>query len=110
MLRHSTSAVIARNELWTDSCTTEPYEAGWARELVVFARLLDFNGVSMPEARVEISPDGIHWAEEGTSFAMPERTGVTTFCKVSHFGNWVRLRCDLPNGTEAKVLISFHVK
>lgn len=110
MLRHSTSAVVARNETWTGLSYTEPYEAAWATELLIFIRLLEHDGRTLPEAVVEISPDGIHWSDEGTTCPMPERAGGQSFCKVSHFGAWVRLRCAMPEDARSKVLITYHLK
>ena len=110
MLRHSTSAVIARNEAWSGPSCTEPYEAGWASELLIFIRLLEHDGRSLPDAVVEVSPDGIHWSDEGTTFHMPKTAGEQAVCKVSHFGAWVRLRCVMPDDARTKVLITYHLK
>lgn len=110
MLRHSTSAVIARNESWAGPSHTEPYEAGWASELLIFIRLLDHDGRGLPEAVVEVSPDGIHWSDEGTICPMPGTVGEQSVCKVSHFGGWVRLRCAMPDDARTKVLVTYHLK
>ena len=76
MIRHSLSAVVARNEPWSGKIATEPYEAGWAEEAVFFVRALSASKVpSSVKARVQISPDGMNWVDEGTRFAMPSRAG-----------------------------------
>ena len=65
MLPESQAAVVARNETWTGQAATEPYEAGWAREAIVFVRALKAAGAA-GRAHVELSPDGMNWAAEGT--------------------------------------------
>ena len=65
MLPENLTAVVARNETWTGESSTEPYEAGWAKEAIVFVRALRDPKGKLPKARVEISADGMHWAPEG---------------------------------------------
>ena len=110
MLPESASAVVARNETWRGRAATEPYEAGWAREAVVFVRALKDPVGALPEARLEISPDGMHWVEEGTRLQLPEAADAVTFARLRHFGNWLRVAVDLPEGAEITVLVTIHVK
>ena len=110
MLPHNVTAVVARNETWTGAAATEPYEAGWAREAVVFVRALKPPKGPSAEARIEISADGIRWVAEGTRFPMPDREDAVTFARVAHFGNWLRVATDLPDGGEATVLVTMHLK
>ncbi len=110
MLPHNVTAVVARNETWTGAAATEPYEAGWAREAVVFVRALKPPKGASPEARIEISADGIRWVADGTRFPMPDREDAVTFARVAHFGNWLRVATDLPDGGEATVLVTLHLK
>lgn len=111
-LRENLTAVVARNEAWSGSAATEPYEAGWAREAVLFLRALD--DAQLPAAgatvRVQISPDGMRWLDEGASFPLPLQRDATGFARVRHFGNWLRLAADLPAGQTVKVLATFHLK
>jgi hypothetical protein len=109
MLPESQSAVIARNETWQGSAATEPYEAGWAHEAVFFVRALKASGRA-GSAAVEVSPDGMHWAEEGTRFPLPSRADEVTFARVREFGNWIRLAASLPDGASLTVLVTVHVK
>jgi len=110
MLRESQAAVVARNEEWRGASATEPYEAGWASEAIVFVRALK-DAVGAPgRARVELSPDGMHWVAEGTEFPLPVRAGEVTFARVSHFGTWLRIAADLPEGTALTVLVTWHLK
>ena len=107
MLRESQTAVVARNVLWEGAVKTEPYEAGWALEMVVFVRFLSLAGPSEGlDAFVQISPDGIHWVDEGTRLPLPASAGPVAFARLAHFGQFVRLRADLPEGVSARVLVT----
>jgi hypothetical protein len=109
-MRESQTAVVARNERWTGAVATEPYEAGWAREAVIFVRALA-NAKGKPgRARVEISPDGMRWVAEGTSFPLPTKADAVTFARLAHFGNWLRVTATLPKGAALTVLVTYHLK
>jgi hypothetical protein len=110
MLRESQAAVVARNEVWRGACATEPYEAGWAGEAIVFVRALA-PAVGAPGlARLELSPDGMRWVAEGATFPLPTRTDEVTFVRAAHFGTWLRVAADLPEGAELRVLVTIHAK
>lgn len=111
MIRRSFTAVLARNESWTGEVATEPYECAWAGEVIVFVRALGVRGAPRgARARVQISPDGIHWVDEGTSFAMPTKAEQLTFCRVSHFGGFLRMMAKIPPRASIKVLVSLVLK
>lgn len=111
MLPESQTAIVARNERWAGEAATEPYEAGWAREAVLFVRALAAEGrLEGVRARVQVSPDGMRWADEGTSLELPVLADEVRFAKVSHFGNWLRLEASLPEGAAIDVLVTFHLK
>ncbi len=110
MLRESCSAIVARNETWSGAAATEPYEAGWALEGLVFVRALEDAVGSPGLAQIEISPDGMRWIAEGTTFAMPGQRDQTTWARVRHFGNWLRVSTQLGEGVSVKVLVTFQLK
>ena len=110
MLRESITYVVARNETWSGSAATEPVEAGWATEAVVFIRALaDPEGV-MPRVRAQISPDGMRWIDEGTTAPMPSARDDLQVMRVGHFGNFLRIASDLPEGARCVVLVTVHLK
>ncbi len=111
MLRENHTAVIARNEAWANESATEPYEAGWAVEAVVFVRALAFDGAprTVP-VHVQMSADGMRWIDEGTVFELPTSTTQDTCARIRHFGNWLRIRAELPHGLCVKVLVTLHLK
>jgi hypothetical protein len=108
MLRENQTAVMARNEWWADGDASEPYEAGWASEAVVFLRVLDAEGEG-GQVFVQVSPDGIRWVDEGTSFDAPAR-GQVAFARVREFGQWLRVRIVLAKSHRLKVLLTWNVK
>lgn len=111
MLRESHTAVVARNEVWEGSAASEPYEAGWAREAIVWWRILAIEGRRRKvEARVQISPDGMRWVDEGTRIALVAEADALAFARVAHFGNFLRLAADLPKGLKAKTMVTITLK
>ena len=91
-MRQSHTAVVARNEVWDGSFATEPWETAWAAEAIYFVRILDPSPFSIiMQYRVEISPDGINWAElsQGT-FEFDEQNPLW-YRQLNHFGGWLRL-------------------
>jgi hypothetical protein len=111
MIRRSFTAVVARNEPWTGEVATEPYECAWASEALFFIRALDAKGpLRAAKARVQISPDGIHWVDEGTVFPMPAATGDLSFGRVRRFGGFLRLVARIPARASVKVLVTLALK
>lgn len=109
-LRRSFTAIVERNILWQGEFASEPYEAAWASEAIFFVRALDVAGDFTGTARVQISADGIHWADEGSSFDLPKARDEVTFCKVRHFGGFLRLCGELDGETTITVLVSLALK
>ena len=106
MIKRSYNAVVERNVEWRGAFSSEPYETGWASEAIFFVRSLQGSGVGTV-AKVQITPDGIHWTDEGTTISLPAE-GETTFCKVSHFGNWLRIAGETT--AAVKVLVTLSLK
>lgn len=113
MLRHSQTAVIARNEKCSGTFASEPFEAGWAQEAVAFITILDSNAKPATVsglATIEVSPDGLRWTSGGTTFdVLPGRDQVS-MGRIAHFGNWLRLVIELPPQVEAKIIVTLHLK
>lgn len=115
IMRNAYTAVIARGEWWEDSLLTEPYEAAWAGEALFFVRVMrtgegaDAGSVSAV-ARVQISPDGLHWADEGSSMRIPARADALAFARVREFGGWLRLAVEVPPGARLQVVATLALK
>jgi len=109
-LQRSHTATIARNEIWAGEVFTEPYEAGWAHEAIFFVRALTAASGARGIAHVQISPDGTHWVDEGTSFDLPLAEGQVGYGRVTHFGGYLRLRVHLPEGAALRVIAALALK
>ena len=112
MIRNAYTAVIARGDLWEEQVFTEPYEAAWAAEAVFFVHVMEATrgagGVAV--ARVQISPDGLRWVDEGAVMDIAARAESLAFARVSNFGGWLRLAVDVPAGTGIKVVATLALK
>jgi len=109
-MNESYTAVIARNDDWAGEWASEPYETAWANEAIFFVRVLKFSGEARSvSARVQISPDGMHWVDEGSRLEIPVREG-TTALKVAHFGGWLRLTGRTPDGSNLRVMAYLALK
>jgi hypothetical protein len=110
MLPENITAVVGRNDRWSGNAASEPYEAGWAREAIIFVRALKVPKGAQPMARVEISPDGMRWVPEGTEAPMPaDKDGIIAL-RVKQFGGWLRVATDFAEGAESTVLVTIHLK
>lgn len=110
-MRQSHTAVVERNITWQGTFETEPYEAAWASEAIFFVRTLNVGGeLDDIKARVQISPDGIRWCDEGTVVFLSDQIDGVTFGKVSHFGTFLRLVGDLPEGVTLTVIVALSLK
>lgn len=112
-MRESHTAVIERNITWRGPFATEPYEVAWAGEAIFFVRVLAKENLPPTlTAHVQISPDGIHWCREGEILSLPtdDDDGDLAFCRVTHFGGWLRLVGDVPEGSSATVIVYLVLK
>ena len=109
MLRESYTAIVERGQELGHQFATEPYECGWASEAIFFVRTLETEGdVAGTILQVQISPDGIRWCDEGTSLTLTDNE--VDFCKVRHFGNWLRVAGELPDRASMKAIIALSLK
>ncbi len=110
-MRQSHTAVLERDVAWSGPFETEPYEAAWASEAVFFVRVLESSGpVEAAEARVQISPDGMRWCDEGTRFGLADGEAEVTFGRVANFGTYLRLVGEVPEGGQMRVLVYLALK
>lgn len=106
----SYTAAVARNDEWSGAWATEPYETAWANEAIFFVRVLKAAGEARSvHARVQISPDGMHWIDEGSTLEIPVREGLS-FVRVKHFGGWLRLAGLTPEGSRLRVMAYLALK
>ncbi|MBJ3786474.1 hypothetical protein [Devosia sediminis] len=111
MMRESAHIVVDRNVTWQGEAASEPYEVGWGKEAILFLQVLAPAPHAEPaKVRVQISPDGIHWCDEGTTLDLPSSPGDVSHARVAHFGGWLRLATSMKDGHSARVLVSLHLK
>lgn len=111
VMRQSYTAVVERNVIWQGDFSSEPYETAWAGEAIFFVRTLAATGsLSAAQARIQISPDGIHWCDEGTVFDLPSAVDDVTFGRVTNFGGWLRLVGSLPDNASLTVIVYLALK
>lgn len=108
-MRRSYTAVIERGQPLAGDFATEPYEAGWASEAIFFVRLLDPGSGVTVEAHVEISPDGMHWIDEGAAIGRFTEQGLA-FARTANFGNWLRLAGSVHGAPEVRALVVLALK
>ena len=109
-MRQSHTSAIELGTTWEGAFVTEPQECAWAAEALFFIRVLEGSAPAGAVARVELSPDGIHWCPEGTEMRIPAEPEETTAARVREFGGWLRLAGSLPPGTSLQVLVHLVLK
>lgn len=107
-MKQFNAAHLEIKKSFTEGFETHPYEVGWADEVIFFIFVEDIVGTGILDAKVQISHDGIHWADEGTAFDTITEKGLHCV-KVSHFGNYIRLAVDI-EGAEFKLQIQIASK
>ena len=108
-MRQSHTAIVERNQCWEGEFATEPYEVGWSHEAIFFVQILRAEGSHRVTAKVQISPDGIHWCDangasvktnygKGNEIDLSEYRAALAFAQVSHYGGWLRLAGTVERG------------
>ena len=107
-MKQFNAAHLEIKKSFSEGFETHPYEVGWADEVIFFVLIEDIVGEGTFNAKVQISLDGVHWADEGTTFEPITAKGLY-FVKVRHFGNYIRLKTDI-EGAEFKLQIQIASK
>jgi len=102
--------IVVADETWIGPFATPALAVGDVTELIVFVTALDANGQVAVPARLQISPDGQHWVDEGTSFTLPYRPREVTFARARHFGAWLRVIGVLPEAATIQVSVTIACK
>ncbi len=110
MLRRSHTAVLEKNEVFSENFATEPYECGWASEAIWFVRVLEAGPGTSLNAQAQVSPDGLFWCDKEDPTLTISGTGLAHL-PLRNFGAWLRLRGELGGeNPSAKVLIYLSLK
>ena len=107
-MREFFTAVIERNAVFDTDFATEPYECAWAAEARWFIQVVEIEGENPEfEAWIQVSPDGLSWCNEGSSFQPIREPGLYTI-PVRNFGGWLRLDCHL-HGRDSHARVMIHL-
>ena len=106
-LKESTTAALLRGQRVNNGYTTEPYEVGWATEALFF--ILTMKNSVKGMIHTQFSPDGINWTDTDLKMELPP-TGNVSFIRISHFGNWLRFRIEIPEDSTVKLMGTLHIK
>ena len=114
IMRNTLTAVLVRGEWLHGAFETEPYEVAWAAEAVFFVRVMGVRGAASEGAavdwKVQLSPDGIRWVDEGTVLHVDAQPEALVFARVGHFGGWLRLVCKVPEGLDVQPVVTLSLK
>lgn len=107
-MRQFITTVVEQRKDFTDRLDTHPTEAAWAAEAIFFMTVEKVSGKDAAmKAKVQISPDGVNWMDEGTAFDLITEKGQY-FVKVKHFGGWLRLSGSV-KGEDAIFNLTIHL-
>lgn len=102
-MRSFHTSVTDLRQPFTDDVATVGYECGWAGEAIYFVTAEDATAPgTRVDLRVQLSPDGLRWVDEGTRFALDGPSA--TFVRLTHFGGFLRLAGTVTGGTGTAVL------
>ncbi|GAB5456988.1 MAG: hypothetical protein Hens3KO_00180 [Henriciella sp.] len=105
MLPYTTNAIVSRAEVWNEGFTTEPYEAGWATAGVIFLKTIT-PAQEGGRAVLEISPDGLSWARDDVTVALPVSPDQPTFMRFSAVGCFFRIAVITASPTKGQKILA----
>jgi len=110
-MRQFNAAHLEVKREFAEDFQTHPYECGWASEAIFFVVVENVSGEgAVLDCKAQISHDGVNWVDEGRTLRGVSEEGVH-FLKVNHFGNWLRLDCQLRGkNSKFKLLIQIALK
>lgn len=85
---------------------THPYEVGWADEAIFFVMVEKIEGNPMLTAQVQLSQDGVHWADDGSAPSVFTGEGLHIVKVQPNFGNYIRLYVNIEGG---KMFLNLHI-
>ena len=85
---------------------THPYEVGWADEVIFFVMVEKIEGNPMLTAQVQLSQDGVHWADDGSTPSVFTGEGLHIVKVQPNFGNYIRLYVNIEGG---KMFLNLHI-
>lgn len=81
------TSVVELRQDFASTVETHPFECGWADEAIFFVDVHEPTPGTVVSLRVQLSPDGIRWLDEGTAIDVSH----SAFARITHFGGFLRL-------------------
>ncbi|MEU3270556.1 hypothetical protein ABZ639_06900 [Saccharomonospora sp. NPDC006951] len=100
------TSVVELRQRFDEVVETHPYECGWADEAIFFVETHEFDPGAVLTLRVQVSPDGIRWMDEGTELELTD----TGFVRVGHFGGFLRMTGTAVGGDGKPVPVTVSVR
>ena len=91
---------------FSGSFETHPYEVGWADEAIFFVMVEKIEGDPVFHAQVQLSQDGVHWADDGSEPSDLKGLGQHVIKVQPNFGNYLRLKVDITGG---RMFLNLHI-
>ena len=85
---------------------THPYDAGWADEALFFILVEKVNGNPVFTGQVQLSQDGVNWADDGSAPVSFSGTGLHLIKVQPNFGNYLRLAVNIEGG---EMFLNLHI-
>lgn len=95
---------------WRESFASTAEDVAWAADAIIYVRAVAAHGATAVAAKVQISPDGKSWVDEGSSLTMPYSPDEVTFVRVRRFGRWLRIVGMLPPGANIQAQVTIDLK
>lgn len=91
---------------FSGSFQTHPYEVGWADEAVFFVMVEKVKGTPVFSGQVQMSQDGVHWADDGSAPVSFGVEGLHIIKVQPNFGNYLRLSVNIDGG---EMFLNLHI-
>lgn len=88
------------------SFETHPYEVGWADEAIFFVMVEKVEGDPVFNAQVQLSQDGVNWADDGSRPVSLSGLGAHVIKVEPNFGNYLRLKVNITGG---RMFLNLHI-
>ena len=105
-----THKATTQDVTWHDGFASTPQEVAWAAEAIIYVKAITAHGATAVTAKVQISPDGKSWVDDGASFTLPYSPDEVTFVRVRRFGRWLRIVGMLPPGANIQAQVTIDLK
>lgn len=93
-------------KFFSGSFQTHPYETGWADEAIFFVMVEKVEGKPVFTAHVQLSQDGVHWADDGSEPVSFTGEGLHIIKVQPNFGNYLRLAVNITGG---EMFLNLHI-